>query len=780
MNPRQPLLSALAEITGTGHFHSAGTAPFFFPGLQVKGLDEIAFPLPAAQARELIALAEAAPFGMGTRTVLDESIRKCWQIDAASFSFKSPQWEKFLQQTLATIGADLGITGRISASPYKFLIYGKGGHFKAHKDTEKLDAMFGTLVIALPSQHEGGRLFIRHDGREYEVDFSREAHRHDFQHAAFFADCEHEVEPVRSGYRCCVVYNLRLDDGDPGLLNLSLTAQASALLPGLATLKQHQAGELRAVLLEHSYTEANLSLQNLKGNDQARAHALLAAAGEAGFTAHLALVTFHQMGELEGYDCDYSSRRRGRYHDHDDDPESGTMGEVYDESLTITNWRTACNRKVDLGTYHVSAEELITKEDFGQGDPDEQEAEGPTGNAGCTMDYWYRRAAVVLWSADDQEQILCRYNFGGACATLSTLAAAKATGPGSPFHRLATAIVATYLGGMPHYHARSLLDATKDPLYLLLSALAQTGSRELLVALLATLPSERFGLCDTSLWASLLKVFGPEPFDSALKAMLADGPAQHRRTLFQLLAALAARQDATRVLAIAPGLAALAPKPATRHYQRDPDPDPIGDPEEIQILLAASHLLKKPKDRQAVRAFLRADGTLPYLRHALGPALLERPSAKYLAVENSLATEIFTFATDLLATEVKRPLPPFPDWTRPCPPVVAAPASSAYPYFRRAAANKPDALSELAAFMAAPAAVTHDFRRPQGERSEIENFIRQHFLDLDFVTVRKGTPHTLACTKNDNSYHHALALRKKDQALLAKLTNLSREGPQRA
>lgn len=776
MDPHQPLLTALANLTGTGHFHSAGNAPFFFPGLQVKGLGEIAFPLPAAQAKELIALAEEAPFGMGTRTVLDESIRKCWQIDAASFSFKSPQWKKFLQQTLATIREDLGITGTISASPYKFLIYGKDGHFKAHKDTEKLDAMFGTLVIALPSQHEGGRLFIRHDGREFEVDFSREEHRHEFQHAAFFADCEHEVEPVRSGYRCCVVYNLQLDDGDPGQLNLSFTEQARALLPALATFKQQQAGELGAVLLEHSYTEANLSLRNLKGNDQARAHALLAAAGEAGLTAHLALVTFHQMGELEGYDYDYG--RRGRYHDHDDDPESGTMGEIYDESLTITDWRNARNRKVDLGTYHVAKEALITTEEFGDSEPDEQEAEGPTGNAGCTMDYWYRRAAIVLWATDAQEEILCRYNFGGACATLATLSAAKATGPGSPFHRLANAIVARYPAGQPHFPSHSVQAPAENPLHLLLSALAKTGSRELLDALLAPLPLERFIIFDTPLWASLLKAFGAEPFDPVLKSLLDDGPEKHRRTLFRLLAALAARQDAARVPVLAARLIALAPKPVQSQYRREnADPLSLGDREEAQCLLAASYLLEKPQDRQASRAFLQADASLPYLRGILGPALLEKATAKHLVLQESLAPEILTFATTLLAAEVKRPLPPYPNWTRPCPPAAAA---AVYPYCHRTAATSPDAIRELIAFMADPAAATHNFRRPQGERTELENFIRQEFLDLDFVTVRKGTPHTLACTKNDNSHRHSLALRETHQALLEKLTNLPREGQRRA
>ena len=331
------------------------------------------------------------------------------------------------------------------------LLYGKGGHFKAHKDTEKLAAMFGTLVIALPSKHEGGRLFIRHDGREIEVDFSSEAHRHEFQHAAFFADCEHEVEPVRSGYRCCVVYNLQLDDDD----------------------------------------------------------------------------------------CDY--RRRGRY---DDVSTSGTMGEIYDEDLTISHWRDKRDRRVGLGTYQVDAEMLITKEKLGAGDPDEEESEGYTGNAGCTMDY---------------------------------------------------------------------------------------------------------------------------------------------------------------------------------------------------------------------------------LREILAPALLHKTTAKHFKLPNSLAPEILTFAKELLAAEVKRPLPPYPNWTRPCP--CPRPPSPS-PFYRRPSSGKPDPIAELVAFMADPGAQTHHFARPENERGVLEEFIRIHFLDLDHVTLRSSRPFTLACTKNDQSRQHALALRARDASLLEKLAKL--------
>ena len=61
MNASTSFLSAFSQITGTGSFHSTGAAPFFFPGLQVKGLGEVAFPLQASQAKEIIAIAETAP-----------------------------------------------------------------------------------------------------------------------------------------------------------------------------------------------------------------------------------------------------------------------------------------------------------------------------------------------------------------------------------------------------------------------------------------------------------------------------------------------------------------------------------------------------------------------------------------------------------------------------------------------------------------------------------------------------------------------------------------------
>ena len=97
---------------------------------------------------------------------------------------------------------------------------------------------------------------------------------------------------------------------------------------------------------------------------------------------------------------------------------------------------------------------------------------------------------------------------------------------------------------------------------------------------------------------------------------------------------------------------------------------------------------------------------------------------------------------------------PCPDWTRPCP---------------LPAAHSSGPIRELLAFMADPAVETHRFTRTQGDRTLLEDFIRQHILDLDFVTITKGRPYTLACTKNGHSHGRALARRAKDEELLGQI-----------
>ena len=87
------------------------------------------------------------------------------------------------------------------------MLYKKGGHFVAHRDTEKAPGMFATLVIQLPAGHKGGSLVINHKGCTKEFNHENGS-RNSFFFTAFFADCEHELRKITKGHRLVLIYNI--------------------------------------------------------------------------------------------------------------------------------------------------------------------------------------------------------------------------------------------------------------------------------------------------------------------------------------------------------------------------------------------------------------------------------------------------------------------------------------------------------------------------------------------------------------------------------------------
>jgi hypothetical protein len=94
-------------------------------------------------------------------------------------------------------------------------MYETGGLFRAHRDTEKTDGMFGTLVVVLPEAHSGGDLIVRHETREVAVSLSS-SDISQLRFAAFYADCEHEVNRITEGSRVAVAQSF-----DPGRVIVS-------------------------------------------------------------------------------------------------------------------------------------------------------------------------------------------------------------------------------------------------------------------------------------------------------------------------------------------------------------------------------------------------------------------------------------------------------------------------------------------------------------------------------------------------------------------------------
>jgi hypothetical protein len=61
------LLNSLRSVERPGDFCVGGIREIFMPTIEIDGVGRIAFPILPVQAERLVAIAEAAPYGTGTR-----------------------------------------------------------------------------------------------------------------------------------------------------------------------------------------------------------------------------------------------------------------------------------------------------------------------------------------------------------------------------------------------------------------------------------------------------------------------------------------------------------------------------------------------------------------------------------------------------------------------------------------------------------------------------------------------------------------------------------------
>ena len=351
------LAAVLGKVRRPGDFFAAGTTELLAPLLEVEGVGPVALPLLPIQARELIAVAEPAPYGRGEQTVIDPAVRRCWQIGPDRVRIRGRHWARTLETILARVAEGLGVDAPITAEFYKLLLYDEGSFFIGHRDTEKTPGMFATLVVALPSSFAGGELVVRHKGREVRLDLRCDDPA-EAAFAAFYADCVHEVLPVTKGYRLTLVYNLvRGGRGRPPEPPdyAGEQARVAALLQAWCHAKRRPGDATPEKLvypLEHAYTPAELGFAALKGADAAVAGVLTAAAQQARCDLHLALLTVEESGAAE-YSESYGSRRGrwGRWGAEDE----FEAGEVFDRCMTLSNWHRPDGSASTLGDIPVEA-----------------------------------------------------------------------------------------------------------------------------------------------------------------------------------------------------------------------------------------------------------------------------------------------------------------------------------------------------------------------------------------------------------------------------------------
>ena len=74
------LSDLISSVNRPGDYCAHGRFYTPMPRIRVGTVGPLAFPLQLTQLQDLIAFGERAPYGRGEETILDRSVRDCWQI----------------------------------------------------------------------------------------------------------------------------------------------------------------------------------------------------------------------------------------------------------------------------------------------------------------------------------------------------------------------------------------------------------------------------------------------------------------------------------------------------------------------------------------------------------------------------------------------------------------------------------------------------------------------------------------------------------------------------
>ena len=237
-----------------------------------------------------------------------------------------------------------------------------------------------------------------------------------------YSDVEHSVLPVTSGHRLVLTYNLVQNVGGPTRLASCLTDDQAKINQILAIWnhkcqpKSMDYPPFLSYMLGHKYTDANLRLDHLKGKDAYLARYLQTACLDQDFCFFLANLERTVSGGCEeSYDpYDHYGGRRGYNWRNDDDEdnegsssgndETGSSGadldeyhelhDIYDTSLKLRTFYRANGQLLAKG---IPIKEVdIVQDNVFNRNPDSEDYEGHTGNAGASATHTYRNSCIVI------------------------------------------------------------------------------------------------------------------------------------------------------------------------------------------------------------------------------------------------------------------------------------------------------------------------------------------------------------------------------------------------
>ena len=766
----------LLAIDRPGDYFTHGRLLIPMPTLEVDGVGLLSFPVPEFQVRALIDRAERAPYGKGPETLVDTSVRDCWQIDAAQVRLGGRAWPDTFSRILGAAATGLGCpVERLEARLYKLLVYPQGGMFSAHRDTEKADGMIATLSISLPVAGQGGALIVCHGGVEVAVDMQVEEPS-ELAFAAFYADCTHEIRPVTAGHRLSLVFNLCLRPGDKATPRKApdYGEQIDLIAKRLVAWQdEDDAAEKLVWLLDHEYSEAGLSFDTLKNADAARAQALAAAAERAECELHAAIVHIEEHGD---------AMYRGQYVDswgwNEGNVEAMEIGELFHSQHRLDGWADRDGTRPLFGELKLMDGELLPHGALDHAVPDEQRLHEASGNEGVSLERAYRHAALVLWPRSMTLTILAGPGIGGAVAWLAAELERNTDAADARIRRLASQLVDMWPTGRAGHDKGSRAR--------MLALLCGVGDKACLSRFLDEVMLSHYTGGENEDLPAALKLVGPKAAGRFLLALVEAHFTRRPRETLDLLRRLrearsksAARtwndalrdgvRSALHTVSFAPVVrrkkartvrAPAGKSPSTASRRAGAAADPSGAdtrglkqlPEQaVRDLFALAWHWHLMSEANTAADAIAASPRLVSPDRALPAALGELRAEKGFADTTVFATLWRHSAGTLLERSARPPKEPR-HWK------IAADIDC-----------KCDLCADLRAFCKDPAAEVARFPLRADRRGHLHRIIEYNKLDIDHETERRGSPYTLVCTKNRASHKRRLAEYSRDVSQMRRL-----------
>lgn len=772
-----PLTDILTRVQRPGDFFAHGAIEIPMPRIDIHGVGTVSFPVPDVQITDIVACCDQAPVGRGSDTVLDTAVRRVWQLAPTQFDIGGKSWPRILDDMLSTVATELGCTGsEISAQLYKLLVYDTGAFFKPHRDTEKIDGMFGTLLIVLPSQHSGGELVLRHAEREVTLDLGG-GDVSELKYAAFYADCEHEVRPISAGNRVCLVYNLLLKPADRQDSPVPVAPDHDKEIIAVAEhiegmFAAPDAPHKMAWLLEHQYTPAGLAFAALKNADAARADVLRQAAARAGCALHLAIVHIEEYGPAE-YWGDATGRWGEELEFDDVDSDDYEIIEVSDAAWFIDDWMTpADDEPADYGKLPLEDGELLPAGALDNEAPDEQRIMEATGNEGASFERSYHRAALVIWPRARFVDVLLQ---AGIHATLAYLEQQTMVAPHSSEYadvevEMARVVDAWEQHTQQHTPFRRRNDPDASDRKRMFDLLERWQAPELLERFIDNVVACEFEDDEATVLVRAAQQLGAANSGALYARLIQHNMQAAPRGCTALFAGLvetfgsnatpawsSALQDIGAAIVDAlPTIgrpAKTARKPTTSKAKRV-------DGDMVTNLLNALHQLGATHMHTTACNAIMANKKAFGARAVIVPAMQALHQRIDAPATGSDITRLWQHAADLLLGRSEYPPAVPADWRQ----KIALPCNC-------------DDCRELKAFAADPNEKTHRFPVRKDRRQHLHQQIDGRGIDMTHVTERKGSPHTLICTKTRRSYQRQLdAYRQDIEALVALAAQPPRTG----